>query len=136
MTQTFYNHRGLRITDQWVSVDGRRYPLAATSGFHTTTGPVSRVGVGVLLAGGALLFMGIALSPVLALSSAIGLAVLGGAVATLGAAVTRLSPRTRELWLGNAHGDALMLSTTDTTELGKASRAMRRALEHSYLMAA
>jgi hypothetical protein len=125
MTQTFYNHRGLRITDQWVSVDGRRYPLAATSGCHTSTGPVSRVGLMTLLAGGVVLLMAIALSPVLALTTAIGLALTGGALTTVGAAVTRLTPRTHQLWLGNA----LMLSTTDTTELGKATRAMRRAME-------
>ncbi|GIJ51517.1 hypothetical protein Val02_84030 [Virgisporangium aliadipatigenens] len=132
MTQTFYNHRGLRITDQWVSVDGRRYPLAATSGFHTTTDPVSRVGIGTLLAGGAVLFMAVALSPVMALPTAIGLAVVGGAITFVGAVVTRFSPRLRHLWLGNA----VVLSTTDSTELGKAARALRRAREHRYLMAA
>jgi hypothetical protein len=135
MVQTFYNHRGLRITDQWISVDGRRYPLAANSGFHTTTGPVSRVGVHALLTGGAVLLMAVALGSALALPAAIGLALAGGAITTVGAAVTRFSPRPRQLWLGNA----LVLSTTDSTELGKAARALRRAMERGtdhYEMAA
>jgi hypothetical protein len=126
---TFYNHRGVRITDEYVSVDGHRYPVRHLHGVHTTRGPFNRMVIRALGGGVSLMAMAVLMGAVMpvAMTAAFGLT---GLVAVGTAFVlSRTHPRESTLW-ANFHGRELMLlSTRDSIEVGKLTRALRRALE-------
>jgi hypothetical protein len=126
---TFYRHGGIRVTDEWITVDGRRYPLRECDDLRVTRGPVRRPAVWVLGSSGTLLAMTVALSPALPglMVAALGLA--GFLAAGLAAVLTRLQRREQRLWVRYQGEPLLLLATTDDIELGKLSRAVRRALE-------
>ena len=126
---TFYNHRGVRITDSYVSVDGRRYSVRDLQGVRTTRGPFNRMVIRALGGGVSLIAMAILMGAVMpvAMTAAFGLA---GLLAVGSAFVlSRTHPRELALW-ANVRGMELMLiRTCDSIEYGKLYRALRRALE-------
>jgi hypothetical protein len=126
---TFYNHRGVRITDQWVAIDGHRYPVRELSGVRTTRGPINRMAVRALGAGGSMFAIAVLLGPVMpvAMTAALGLAgLLAMGVAYI---VTRTHPRELVLWIDVQGAELMVLATNDSIEMGKLTRALRRALE-------
>jgi hypothetical protein len=128
---TFYNHRGVRITDEYVSVDGHRYPVRDLHGVRTCRGPFHRMVLRTLGGGVSLVAMAILMGAVMpvVMTAALGLAGL----ISVGSAfiLSRTHPREWMLW-ADFHGvDELMLfNTRDSIEFGKLTRALRRALEH------
>jgi hypothetical protein len=127
---TFYNHRGVRITDEYVSVDGHRYPVRDLHGVRTTRGPFNRMVVRALGGGISLVAMAILMGAVMpvAMTAALG---LSGLIAVGSAFVlSRTHPREWTLW-ANFRGveELVLLSTRDSIEVGKLTRALRRALE-------
>ena len=126
---TFYNYRGVQITDTYVSVDGRRFPVRDLHGVRTTRGPFNRMVVRALRGGVSLIAMAILMGAVMpvAMTAALGLA---GLLAVGSAFVlSRTHPREWVLW-ANFRGVELMITNTrDSIEVGKLTRALRRALE-------
>jgi hypothetical protein len=126
---TFYNHRGVRITDQWVAIGGHRYPVRELRGVRTSRGPINRIAVRALGAGGSMFTMAILLGPVMPvpMTAALGLA----GIVAMGAAfvVTRTHPREQVLWIHVRGAELMLMATNDAIEMGKLTRALRRALE-------
>lgn len=128
---TFYNHRGVRITEQWVAIDGHRYPVRELGDVRTTRGPINRIAVRALGAGGSMFAMAVLLGPVMpvVMTAALGLAglaAMGGAYV-----VTRTHPREQALWVDIRGAELMLMATTDAIEIGKLTRALRRALERN-----
>jgi hypothetical protein len=126
---TFYNHRGVRITDAYVSVDGRRYAVRDLHGVRTTRGPFNRMVVRALGGGVSLIAMAILMGAVMpvAMTAALGLA---GLVAVgSGFVVSRTHPREWVLWANFRGMELMLMNTRDSIEVGKLTRALRRALE-------
>jgi hypothetical protein len=126
---TFYNHRGVRITDSYVSVDGRRYSVRDLQGVRTTRGPFNRMVVRALGGGVSLIAMAILMGAVMpvAMTAAFGLA---GLLAVGSAFVlSRTHPRELMLWANFRGMELMLIKTRDSIEVGKLTRALRRALE-------
>jgi hypothetical protein len=126
---TFYNHRGLRITDEYVSVDGHRYPVRELQGVRTSRGPFHRMVIRTLGGGISLVAMAILMGAVMpvAMTAAFGLA---GLLAVGSAFVlSRTHPRELTLWANFEGMELALLNTRDSIEVGKLTRALRRALE-------
>ena len=126
---TFYNNRGLRITDAYVSVDGRRFPVRDLQGLRTTRGPFNRMVIRALGGGASLIAMAILMGAVMpvAMTAALGLA---GLLAVGTAFVlNRTHPREFTLWANFRGVEFMLLDTRDSIEVGKLTRALRRALE-------
>jgi hypothetical protein len=126
---TFYNHRGIRITDQWLAIDGRRYLVRDMTDVRTTRGPINRLAVNALGAGVSLLAVAILLGPVLPLAMAVLLGAFGLVAAGTGFVATRTSPRQQALWADIKGVEVMLFATTDTIEMGKVVRALQRARE-------
>jgi hypothetical protein len=125
---TFYNHRGIRVTGEWISVDDRRYPIGELEDLRITRGPVHRAAGWAVGGSGSLLAMAIVLAPVVPGPVVVALAI-AGIVAGAAALLVRMRPRELRLW-GRFAGEWLPLAATrDDIELGKLTRALRRALE-------
>lgn len=128
---TFYNYRGVLITDAYVSIDGRRFPVSDLHGVRMARGPLNRMVVRALGGGVSLIAMALLMGAVMpvAMTAAFGLA---GLVAVGSAFVlSRTHPREWVLWV-NFRGMELMLANTrDSIEVGKLTRALRRALERN-----
>lgn len=126
---TFYHHRGIRITDRWLAIDGCHYPLRELGDLHTSQGPINRTAVRVLGAGGSVLATAVLLLPALPVLITAALGLTGLAGLGLGYLLTRLYPRERRLY-ADVHGvELLLFATHDSIELGKVTRALRRAVE-------
>jgi hypothetical protein len=126
---TFYNHRGVRITDHWVVIDGRRYPVRGLSGVRTSRGPINRMAVRALGVGGSMFAVALLLGPVLPVPMTAALGLVGlGALGT-GFVATRLQPREQMLWIDVQGSELMLISTRDAIEMGKVRRALRRAIE-------
>jgi len=126
---TFYNHRGVRITDEYVSVDGHRFPVRDLHGVRTTRGPFNRMVIRSLGGGISLVAMAILMGAVMpvAMTAALG---LSGLIA-VGAAfvLSRTHPREWTLWANFRGVELMLIATRDSIEVGKLTRALRRALE-------
>jgi uncharacterized protein DUF6232 len=126
---TFYNHRGIRVTDEYVAVDGRRYAVRDLHEVRTTRGPYNRTVVRALGGGVSLIAMAILLTAVMPvlMTAAIGLT---GLLAVGSAFVlSRVNPRELTLWATFRGTELMLLVTRDSIEVGKLTRALRRALE-------
>jgi hypothetical protein len=133
---TFYNHRGVRITDAYVSVDGSRYAVRDLQGVRTTRGPFNRMVVRALGGGVSLIAMAILMGAVMpvAMTAAFGLA---GLVAVGTAFVlSRTHPREMVLWANYRGMELMLMNTRDSIEFGKLTRALRRALERDARISA
>jgi hypothetical protein len=126
---TFYNHRGVRITDQWVAIGGRRYPVRELTSVRTTRGPISRVATVAFGAGGSILVLAFMLGPVLPVLMTVGIAVAGLVATAVAVVVAQTKPRMRFVWIDVRGVERLLLATTDEIEVGKVIRALRRAVE-------
>jgi hypothetical protein len=126
---TFYNHRGVRITDQWVAIDGRRYPVRELSGVRTTRGPISRIAVRALGAGGSMFAVAVLLGPVLPVLMTAALGLAGIVAMGIAYLASRIHPREQVLWIDVRGAEYRLIATRDSIEIGKVSRALRRALE-------
>jgi hypothetical protein len=126
---TFYNHRGVRITDQWVAIDGRRYPVRELTGVRTTRGPMNLAAACLLGAGGSIVFLAVVLGPVMPVLITAGIAAAGLVVAGAAFALTRMNPPMRYIWIDIRGVELRLLATTDETEVGKVLRALRRSIE-------
>jgi hypothetical protein len=126
---TFYNHRGVRITDEWVAIDGHRYPVRDLHEVRTTRGPFNRMVVRSLGGGVSLLAMAILLGAVMPVVMTAAMGLIGlGAVGTA-FVLTRTHPREQTLWANFRGVELMLLATRDSIEVGKLTRALRRALE-------
>jgi hypothetical protein len=126
---TFYNHRGVRITDQWVAIGGHRYPVRDLHEVRTTRGPFNRIAVRALGGGVSLVAMAVLLTAVMpvVMTAALGLVGLGGVGAAF--VLTRTHPREQMLWANFRGVELMLIATRDSIEVGKLTRALRRALE-------
>ena len=127
---TFYKNHGLRITDQWLVIDDRRYPLRELGGVRTTRGPINRLAIQAVGTGGSLLVFAVLLGPVMpvAMTALLGLAGLGALGAAF--AATRVHPREHAVWIELHDIEVRLYTTTDAIELGKLLRSLRRAIEY------
>ena len=127
---TFYNHRGVRITNEYVAIDGNRYRVRDLHEVRTARGPFNRMAIRALGGGVSLMAMAILLGAVMpvAMTAAFGLTGLAGVGTAF--VLTRVHPREQLLWANFRGVEHLLLATRDSIEVGKLTRALRRALEH------
>lgn len=127
---TFYKNHGLRITDQWLVIDDRRYPLRDLGDVRTTRGPMNRFAMRAIGTGGSLLVFAVLLGPAMpvAMTALLGVAGLG-ALGT-GFVATLIHPREHAVWIRLHDVEVRLFRTTDAIELGKLLRSLRRALEY------
>lgn len=126
---TYYDYRGVRVTARWIAVEGRRYLVRDVGGLRITRGPANRVAFRVLGTGGSLLGIAVLLSPALPPTSTALLGLGGFAVVGAAAVIGRAKPRAQVLWLDIRGEEIPIVETTDPIELGKLTRALRRAIE-------
>ncbi|MFI7372293.1 DUF6232 family protein [Actinoplanes sp. NPDC049668] len=125
---TFYDHGGIRITDRWLSIGGRRCRVGHLRNLRTARGHGDRAtrraaGTAVV----SLLVVGAAARHVPAPVSVLGAVVLVVLPALVAAARARLV-RPAYLLLADYRGTTVRLyATRDETEFGKFSRALARA---------
>ena len=135
----FYRAPGIRVTSEWFSVAGRRFPIGGLSRLHVIRGrrdplvaravgvsAVVLAGVGVALGyGGALYRLSAATYLIMAVAVLLPLA-----LAALG---NRLRPPNYELW-GRYQGlNVLLFSCDQERQFGQVTRALLRAREVSRL---
>jgi hypothetical protein len=127
---TFYKNRGLRITDQWLVIDDRYYPLRDLAGVQTTRGPVDRLALRAFGTGASLVALAVLLVPALpvAMTAVIGLAGLAALGTAFAAA--QLRPRQQVVWAEIGDSEIELFATTEEIEVGKLLRSLRRAIEY------
>ena len=133
---TFYNHRGVRITSEYVAIDGQRYPVRDLREVRTTRGPVHRMVIRALGGGISLVAMAIllgAVMPVL-MTAAFGLAGLAAVASAF--VLSRTHPREWMLWANFRGMELMLMNTRDSIEFGKLDRALRRAFARDMRLSA
>lgn len=126
---TFYNHRGVRITDEYVSVDGHRYPVRDLQGVRTSRGPFNRMVVRALGGGVSLIGMAILMGAVMPLAMTAAFGLTGLLAVGSSFVLSRTHPREWVLWANFRGFELMLIDTRDSIEVGKLTRALRRALE-------
>lgn len=134
-----YDQPGIRITSEWFTIAGRRFPVGELTNLRTARGPHDPLVVRAVLATGIVLAgIGAALSFTRDLNhlTAPTYLALGAAAfvpVTLAVVGQRLRPPAFELW-GQYHGmNILLFSTDEERQYGQVTRALLRAQEMSRL---
>lgn len=136
---TLYDQPGIRITSEWFTVAGRRFPVRELTNLRTARGPHDPVVVRAVVATGIVLVgIGAALSYTSDLNhlGALTYLALGAAAlvpVTMAVVGQRLCPPPFELW-GQYQGMTVMLFSSDQErQYGQVTRALLRAQEMSRL---
>jgi hypothetical protein len=128
---TFYNQRGVAVTDQWLVVDGERFLIAELQRLERARGPMPSPARAALLVGIAGLAVVAMVAFVFNTPVAWAIAVLAAAAA-LGVMLFggRRWPASYQMWADYRSRPTLLFETGDEQEFGQVSRALIRAVEH------
>ncbi|BCB83612.1 DUF6232 family protein [Phytohabitans suffuscus] len=127
---TFYNQRGVAVTDQWLVVHGKRFLITELRHLERARGPMPSPARTALLTGLAALVVVGSVAFVLDAPAAWAIAVLTAAAA-LGVVMFRGRrwPASFQMWADYRSRPTLLFETGDEQEFGQVSRAMIRAVE-------
>jgi hypothetical protein len=127
---TFYNQRGVAVTDQWLVVHGRRFLIAELHHLERARGPVPSHVRSALLVGLATLVVMAPVAFVLSTPAAWAIAALTAAAALGGMMFSgRRWPASFQMWADYRSRPTLLFETGDEQEFGQVSRALIRAVE-------
>lgn len=128
---TFYNQRGVAVTDKWLVVHGKGFPVAELHHLERARGPQPSPARGTFLMGFAALVAAAPVAFVFRTPAAWAIAALVAAAA-LGVMVFtgRQWPATFQMWADYRSRPTLLFETGDAQEFGQVSRALIRAVEH------
>jgi hypothetical protein len=128
---TFYNQRGVAVTDQWLVVHGKRFLIAELHNLERARGPMSPPARAALLVGIAELVVVAPVALVFSTPAAWAIAALATAAALAGMMFSgRRWPATFQMWADYSSRPTLLFETGDEQEFGQVSRALIRAVEH------
>jgi uncharacterized protein DUF6232 len=124
---TFYDCRGVRVTNSWYLAGGRRFNVAELENLRVVRGPLDSTAKWALGTGAYVLvlttLLGYVLPPIGILAGgSFGLTMLG-----VGSVAMVRHPPIRVLWAEYRGKPVSLFATRDQTELGKLLRAMQRA---------
>lgn len=127
----FYNQFGIAVTDQWLVIDGERFPIAELHDLTRARGPVTSPTRTAIAAGCAALAVVAAVPFVFSAPAAWAIAALTAAAA-LGVMVwsCRQWPASFQMWADYRSRPTLLFETCDEQRFGQVRRALIRALEH------
>ena len=127
---TYYNQRGVAVTDQWLVVHGSRFAIAELHQMERARGPVPSTARSALLGGvGLLVVVPLALlfnTPTAWVIAALTVAGVSGCAFVCG----RRWPASFQMWADFRGRPTLLFETGDEQEFGHVSRALIRAVEH------
>lgn len=131
--RTYYRREGVWVTDQWLVITGRRYPISDLRNLRTVRGPhdplvgwTAGVSVALLIGVLAVLASG---SYREAPTAGLVITFLALLPATLAGAAWRFRRRDFELWADYRGMPVLVLRSYDATAYGQICRALIRARE-------
>lgn len=128
---TFYNQRGIAVTDQWLIVYGKRFPIVELYHLERARGPMSSPVRAALLVGLAELAVVAPVAYVFSTPAAWAIAALTAAAALGGVMFSgRRWPASFQMWADYRSRPTLLFETGDEQEFGQVSRALIRAVEH------
>jgi len=123
----YYDHGRVRITDQSITVDGRRYPLGDLRNLGKSRGRYDKVVVRVAVASLNSTLIGLLIGLVLPGEILAGFGCLGIFLGLVAAALARLRPRPFRFWADVRGTPTMLYATSDEDEFGKVVRAAARA---------
>ncbi|BCB78746.1 hypothetical protein GCM10022251_78600 [Phytohabitans flavus] len=127
---TFYNQRGVAVTDQWLVVGGRRFQIAELDHFERARGPMSSPVRAALLIGVAELVVVAPVAFVFSTPAAWAIAALTAAAALGGMMFAgQRWPASFQMWADYRSRPTLLFETGNEQEFGQVSRALIRAIE-------
>lgn len=128
----FYHQRGVTVTDQWLIVYGKRFPVADLYHLERARGPMSPPARSALLVGLAELVVVTPVAYVFSTPAAWAIAALTAAAALGGVMFSgRRWPASFQMWADYRSRPTLLFETGDEQEFGQVRRALIRAVEHS-----
>ncbi|MDQ7909226.1 DUF6232 family protein [Phytohabitans sp. ZYX-F-186] len=127
---TFYNQRGVAVTDQLLVVYGKRFPIAELRQIERARGPMSSPARAALLVGLAELSVVAPVAAVFSTPAAWAIAALTAAAALGGIMFCgRRWPASFQMWADYRSRPTLLFETGDEQEFGQVSRALIRSVE-------
>jgi Family of unknown function (DUF6232) len=127
---TFYNQRGVAVTDQWLVVYGEPFLIAELHDIERARGPMSSPARGALLVGLAGLAVAASVAFVFSTPAAWAIAALIAAAALAGVMFSgRRWTASFQMWADYRSRSTLLFETADEQEFGQVSRALIRAVE-------
>jgi hypothetical protein len=131
--RVLYDHDGIRVTGNWVIVDGRRFDIRELEHLRTCRGPRSPLRVGAGIAAGVVLII-IALSArLLGKPGWIGAAIVLAVPLIVAAVATANSSRSYELWSEMGGYTTVVLADPNPERYRQIVRAIVRAQERLAL---
>lgn len=131
--RTYYERAGVRITDRYVSIDGRRYSIAELSELRTVRGPHDPLTLGASGVAAVLFCVIVIGRSMFGPAAWIGAAAIALIPAALAVAVSKTRKRRYELWAAYHGVDVQVLAIPDAEVYGQICRALIRAREAATL---